>query len=229
MYIISPLLEPKLLEMPETGMGFQVIELVGDTEISGDKFIVFNAEIAIELDEHFQANISKFHDFNSRFSPSSLPILNVKPENIFVLSRADIIEKINFILFADPNNRRNGGKGATDNAVEIATGKDLFVRVSAYENDKRIDTSNKCLKPGSFTTTMPDYTDCVVTEDDPIDRYALPGQKNIMWCFYFKPVKGDTLQNGIVQPAFNHQGGGLEVFYDRGTSPDTYIEKKEYG
>jgi hypothetical protein len=36
---------------------------------------------------------------------------------------------------------------------------EIFVRFSAYEDDKRIDFDNKKRKPGSYTTTEQDYKD----------------------------------------------------------------------
>jgi hypothetical protein len=84
------------------------------------------------------------------------------------------------------------------------------------------------LKPGSFTTTFNDYSDCVSTNDEPIDRYALPNDENINWAFYIKPKSIDVLQKGIVQPAFNHEGGGIEAYFENGTSENTYLVKREY-
>jgi hypothetical protein len=125
--------------------------------------------------------------------------------------------------------RHSGGKGATENPKEFANGSDIYVRISAYEDDKRIDFVKKRLKPGSFTTTLFDYTSCVETNDDPIDRYALPNEETIKWSFYIKPKSFDTLQNGVVQPAFNKDGGGIEAYFENGTSIDTYLFKRVYG
>jgi hypothetical protein len=57
----------------------------------------------------------------------------------------------------------------------------------------------------------------------------LPNEEEIKWAFYIKPKSSDTLQRGIVQPAFDHAGGGIECYFDKGSSKDTYIEKREYG
>lgn len=65
--------------------------------------------------------------------------------------------------------------------------------------------------------------------DDPIDRYALPNDEIIKWAFYIQPKKDDILQRGIVQPAFGHDGGGLEVFFEYGTSEKSYFDKRPYG
>jgi hypothetical protein len=36
------------------------------------------------------------------------------------------------------------------------------------------------------------------------------------------------LQLGIVQPAFDHEDGGIETYFENGTSNDTYFQKKSY-
>jgi len=103
------------------------------------------------------------------------------------------------------------------------------VRLSAYENDKRIDFEKKRLKDGTYTTTLYDYISCVKTKDDPVDRYALPNDETIKWAFYVQPKSNDTLQRGIVQPAFGHAGGGIEAYFENGTAENTYLLKKQYG
>ena len=99
----------------------------------------------------------------------------------------------------------------------------------AFRNDKRIDFEKKKLKKGSYTTTQSDYGVCVEYHDDPVDRYALPNDDSIKWAFYIRPEKIDGLQRGIVQPAFGHEGGGIEAFFENGTSDGTFIETKPYG
>ena len=44
----------------------------------------------------------------------------------------------------------------------------------------------------------------------------------IKWEFYIQPLKTDTLQRGIVQPANEKQGGGEEAYFANGTSLGTY-------
>ena len=39
----------------------------------------------------------------------------------------------------------------------------------------------------------------------------------------------DSLQRGIVQPAFGHEGGGIEAYFEYGTSKETLLFKREYG
>lgn len=63
---------------------------------------------------------------------------------------------------------------------------------------------------------------CKHTKDNPVERYALPNNDEIKFVFYIQPVKTDTLQRGIVQPANEKRGGGKEVYFELGTATDTY-------
>ena len=119
-------------------------------------------------------------------------------------------------------------KGAKDNPVEKVNGSEIFVRLSHWNNDKRVDKVNKRLLPGTFTTTLKDYKECNKTRDDPIERYALPTNDPILWAFHIQPKNTDTLQSGIVQPAFGRRGGGEEAYFDKGTSYGTFISQTPY-
>lgn len=220
----------QFLSLPETGMGYQIIEAKRYGKTFKDRFVVYNSELVIDLD-------SKFSDFKRQIitegysrilnKAESLPI---ETSTISLVARSQITE---FRILTESKKkdkgRHSGGRGAADNPKEPADGKEIFVRLSAYENDKRIDFENKKLRPGTYTTTNSDYLACVRFSDDPIDRYALPNDEEIKWAFYVQPKTNDVLQRGIVQPAFGHDGGGIEIFFEDGTSNNTYLDKRPYG
>ncbi len=220
-----------LLYRPETGMGYQIVEAskYGQSEIK--RFIVYNSQLAIDFDLEFKSYKREL------FSESFSKVLNRSKElmlsspSIRVLNKAEVIQTkaLTFSESKRTKKRHSGDKGAKDNPKEYANGTEIFVRLSAFEEDKRIDIEKKRLKPGSYTTTEKDYLECVSTNDDPVDRYALPNDELIKWAFYIKPRSNDTLQRGVVQPAFDHEGGGIEAYFENGTSDDTYLNKKPYG
>ena len=111
----------------------------------------------------------------------------------------------------------------------MANGIDRFVRLSAYANDRRVDTVNKCFLPGTYATTENDYELCVNTNDNPVERYALPNDEPIKYSFYAKPLNTDRLQKGTVEPDFGKRGGGKEVVFPNGTAKNTYISMVNYG
>jgi hypothetical protein len=220
----------KLLSLPETGMGYQLIEGRLVTESITRKYIVYNGEIAVDLDDQFQTHRRQIQTKGYSNVLNEAKSLLISTDSIKVLPRSILLEtKVVSYYKQTRNNRHSGGKGAKDNPKEYTQGDEAFVRISAYYNDKRIDFKRERLIEGSYTTTLSDYYACVNTDDDPIDRYALPNDEEIKWAFYIKPSTFDELQRGIVQPAFGHEGGGIEAYFENGTSDGTLFLKKEYG
>jgi hypothetical protein len=219
-----------LLEKPETGMGYQVVNARQYNRLQTRKFVVYNSNLAVELDSDFSINKRKIINEGYRAILNKATELMLETDSIRVLNQSTIKENRSISSFKKTYNKRHsGGKGATDSPKENADGYEIFVRVSAFEDDKRVDIVNKKLKPGTFTTTEKDYKECVSTNDDPIDRYALPNDDKIKWAFYVRPKTIDILQRGIVQPAFGHEGGGIEAYFENGTSKETFLFKREYG
>ena len=219
-----------LLEKPETGMGYQIINASQYNRTLVRKFVVYNTNLAIELDSDFQTNRRLIINEGYKAVLNKATELMLEMDSIKVFENASVREsRILSESKKSGKKRHSGVKGATDSPKEYANGTDIYVRISAYEDDQRIDFQKMRLKPGSFTTTLGDYTDCVSTNDDSIDRYALPNDEKINWSFYIKPKTVDVLQKGIVQPAFNHEGGGIEAYFEKGTSENTYLMKREYG
>lgn len=221
--------QAKFLSLSETGMGYQVIEAKRSSKTYKEKFVVYNSELVVDIDSisEFKRQIVTKGYLRALNEAQSL---SIETNTINLVTRKQITE---FRVLTEnkkkEKGRQSGGRGAIDNPKEPADGKEMFVRLSAYENDKRIDFENKKLRPGTYTTTQKDYLICVQVKDDPIDRYALPNDETIGWAFYIQPKTSDVLQRGIVQPAFGHDGGGIEAYFELGTSKDTYLYKKAYG
>ena len=229
-YRIYPQDAETLLEKPETGMGYQIINASQYNRTLVRKFVVYNTNLAVELDSDFQMNKRLIINEGYKAVLNKATELMLETNSIKVFDHTSIREyRVLSETKKTSKKRHSGGKGATDSPTEHATGTDVYVRISAYEDDKRIDFQKMKLKPGAFTTTFNDYSDCVSTNDEPIDRYALPNDEKINWAFYIKPKSTDVLQKGIVQPAFNHEGGGIEAYFENGTSENTYLMKREYG
>ena len=217
------------LSLPETGMGYQVIEAKRYGEISKKRYVVYNGELIIDLD-------NKFLEFKEQIKTKSFSkvlseatMWTGEAATISLVPKSLLLEKRVLSENEKKDKRRHSGRGAIENPKEFANGKEVFVRLSVYENDHRIDFVKKKLKKGSYTTTDLDYKDCVNCYDDPVDRYALPNDEPVEWAFYILPKTKDQLQRGVAQPAFGHAGGGIEAYFENGTSDDTYLVTKPYG
>lgn len=152
-YTLNKEQELDLLSKPETGMGYQVIEATKAGFYTKSKYIVLNAQMAVEMDGNQGQYIRKIITEGFSKIKNSAQIINFS---------ASSVKLFNEIEFRGIVNEPKYGveRGAIENKKEIADGVEIVVRLSAFEDDKRIDTINKCLRPGSYTTTMGDYEVC---------------------------------------------------------------------
>ncbi len=225
--------QERLLQLPESGMGYQLITAryypPGTVNVVSSNFVAYNSELIIPHD-HIGTEKQKIQTYGYSEVLKSARSLDIFSSTINLISKNRFYTPKSLENRLITNMRRHqNSKGAVDNPEEEANGNEIFVRISAYKDDKRIDFVNRRLKDGSYTTTEQDYLICVKTNDDPIDRYALPNDETIKWSFVVKPRYGNTLQRGIVQAAFGHAGGGEEAYFFKGTSNDTYLTNREYG
>lgn len=218
-YKLSATQENELLNSPETGMGYQVIRAIKQGFYSSKDYLVLNSEVVIELNEAVNENVRKVVNQGILAFKASASMINLKI--VSVLSETQFRNTFN-------ESKIDKLQGAIDNQIENANGKEVFVRLSAFDDDRRIDKSNKCLRPGSFTTTEVDYLNCKFLKFNPIERYALPNNDEIKFAFHIQPLKSDSLQRGIVQPAYGKQGGGVEAYFETGTANGTFLKQTPY-
>lgn len=211
--------EVDLLNQPETGMGYQIVEATKAWNYNREKFLVLNSEVVIEMNG-FEDDLIRLIFSQGIFS------FKASAELITLNAMKVIIEKQFRNQVSEPKDEKE--RGAIENPVKSANGEEIFVRLSAFDDDKRIDKVKGCLRPGSFTTTEYDYIECKFMNYNPVERYALPSNDEIKFAFYIKPVKSDTLQKGIVQPANGKRGGGKEAYFANGTALGTFIDQTSY-
>lgn len=217
----------ELLRLPETGMGYQIIDAKKSGQYSKNRFIVYNGKLIVDYDNYFNTYKRQIvlESYTKMFSQSNYLTL----DSPTLVSRSAVSSVRTFSESSMTTKGRNkGGIGASDSPKIYANGTDIYVRLSHYEDDIRVDMINKKLKPGAYATTKADYLTCKAYNDDPVDRYALPSDETIQWAFEIQPKSYDQLRLGIVQPANNHNGGGIEALFDDGTSNGTLIDKHAY-
>lgn len=218
-YRLTNAQENDFLKLPETGMGYQIIEATKSDSYLRERYIVLNSEIAIEMNGVEEYLISMVLLQGTEACKRNLEYIHLKSIHL-------ISNKLFRDIVKEPENKKH--RGAIDNPVEYANGEEMFVRLSAFDNDRRIDKENRCLRPGSFKTTNDDYSACKYANDDPVERYALPNNDEIKWAFYIQPLKRDTLQRGRVQPANGKKGGGKEAYFEKGTAKGTFLKHTKY-
>lgn len=214
MFSVHERQQKELINLPETGMGYQVIEAKLGASYSSDRFLIFNSQVAISLKDNPAQEIKRL--FTEGFSRIQLSLNKTEFSNIMPLTEVQFRS-----LVQEPINPVN--KSAIENPVKYSNGKEQLARLSAFKDDVRIDKVNNRLLPGSFTTSVADYLICKSNKKDPVERYALPNNNPIEWVFFINPKPGDQYQQGIVQRANNKIGGGEEFYFAHGTSNGTYI------
>lgn len=201
----------RLLEQPESGMGYQVV----DVETRANRWlrkeaIVFNAEYLFYLHDEKEFNIlSEVKSFDEirKLASLSTDIVDLKVKSRFNIQKFSMV-------------RESDKVGPAENApIESTKIGEKFKRFSAFRDDHRINPDGS-LKPGSYATTEEDAKN-VRTGMDAVRRYALLNPAPAIYVFTIAPPEKTKIKKGIVQPQYNQPGGGVEVKFIDGTPANT--------
>ena len=200
-----------LKNLPETGMGYHLVEATVNY-IQND-YIIVNGQIAFEKGSGIDEKIKLYFPANDSIAFAELSTVNL----------TDIhLKKSALTIVNEPNSN------AKDASLENANGDELFVRLSAFEDDIRVDKKTDIYCLALFTTTATDALKCKIEKDDPINRYALSNELAIKRLFYIQPNKTDRLQRGNVEANYGKKGGGREIYFENGTSRLTFITQSKW-
>jgi hypothetical protein len=229
--IVTSAIREQLISQQETGMGYQLIKLIDWNNLNNNKKgIVYNGKYFIEIDGNFRINQKQLFNEQNKLNDLNFAPISNKFETALIISPNELKNDSDKILLSELIPDYNKSKGAKDmEKINFADGISKYIRLSAFENDIRIDKINKRLLPGSFATTYEDYLILRDLKIRPNERYALPNDETIKYCFEIQPKTIDTFKQGIVQPANEYKGGGVEVFFEKGTSNGTFIRQMNYG
>lgn len=204
-------LTKRLLEQPESGMGYQMVQVKTTNQWLTKEAVVFNAEMLFYLEEKELKILSESESFDliKKYASLSTDIVDITVKS-----------KISFKKFANIQ-ESDSTKGADNAPVESIGLANIFKRFTGFVNDNRMNT-DRSLKPGTYATTELDAKN-VRIRIDAIKRYALPKENTAKYVFTIEPIQGTKIQKGIVQPNFNQPGGGIEILFVNGTTTSTVI------
>ena len=203
MYRLSENQASALVDQPESGMGYQVIEAeVNSATIFA---LAFNAELLVMPDELSEAR-GRSHDelLTEAVAVQSFQLLAVLPAGA-------------------------SGPTPTGSSIAPAAGAALapapllarltsihegFVRFSAYSNDKRIGKDGSVTKD-TYATTVSDAR-FAVSGLAVSGRYALPNPSPAIYAHTLVPGAGVPYQLGTARPAHLQAGGGVELVFPTG-------------
>ena len=170
MYFADSHTQDTLLSAPESGMGYQIIEarnsLQGYKTI--ERYIVYNSEIVLlhpmTLSDSEKDTPQEIH--HEKQNQRIVDIVNLRDIKLVDRNRGNT-ESVR--ESSEKYGSVQTGHGARDNKVQHADGRGVFVRLSAFENDRRIDRESKRLLNGAFATTLLDYNRVFGNKLDPND------------------------------------------------------------
>jgi hypothetical protein len=197
----------KLLKSPETGMGYQRVEVTTRSGVVRTG-IAYNADLVLFEDE------------------VRGPLDQATYKSLIRDAKSSDDEIVDIRVIAQPTRTlgvKEGGLGASQQAkdapVEQTGPNELFKRFSAYANDRRLQADGSLL-PGTYATTDAD-AQLVTTGTQAVARYALPSPQPASQEFSPSPNANTSIQRGTVAPANKQPGGGVEVIFPQGTQAGT--------
>lgn len=207
-----------LRQRPETGMGYQILEV---TVFKGtEHIIVLNGRRALEPHEsprRFREGADQM-----RKQPLNLTLKSERMDApVRVLTQREAFTK----GLLEARAYATGLGPASEASPEQSQLGDEFLRFSAFADDIRI-LADGSVVPGTYVTTRADG-EPVKTGKDAVERYALPNPDPAANRFWLKPPVRIQVRRGTVQPANGHQGGGVEVIFDNGAPAKTKYKQDE--
>jgi hypothetical protein len=200
-----------LLRQPESGMGYQVVDAV-TVDGSTKRGVAFNGELLTLDEDHYRDRI--------------MMLTNTVEESLRAAKGTGGLRALRVVSDARTTKlamrEAKAAGGASEAETERTKADEKFYRFSAFSNDRRVTAENGLL-PDSYATTEADGA-LVKTGTQAVERYALPNDDPASYRFTIKPLKDTAIKKGIVQPANNHQGGGVEVIFIEGTTKDTVTQ-----
>ena len=194
-------------------MGYQVVEATA-VDYKVRRGLAYNAELLLFEDEA-----------RSTLKPTAFArLLNEAKSSIGEIKALRVVTEVvstapAFALKEAAVASGQKSSPAKDAPIGMTREKEVFKRFSAYENDRRIKPDGSLL-PGTYATSEEDAQN-VRTGKEAVARYGLPNPKPATNVFTIKPHKDTLFQHGIVEPANDQPGGGVEVIFTAGTQPGT--------
>src|ERR1700730_4334817 len=214
----------KLVDLPETGMGFQLVSALWHGESA--VLIVLNAELAFDLSQV---------ELLSGTDPAVILTNGIRVLNVMRQAGPTIVgrrEPRSFNLLES----RIGGPGmipmapattaTTSSPIAqpsslvknvMLSANRIFHRYSAFNPDNRVDPVTGNFAPGTYTVSESDVP-FIPTGFAAVGRLALPNLLPSSHHYVLEAPSGTPVSFGTVAPAFGQAGGGVEALLPNGAT-----------
>lgn len=197
-----------LLAQPESGMGYQRVEVEMVTGLR-ETGVAYNAELVLLEREPRQQLRSAYEALMKAATPSEGRVKAVR-----------VVRPPSRVVAAVQERMMKSAPGeAKDAPVGETSANEVFKRFSAFANDRRVQADGS-LSAGTYATTEADAKN-VHTGAQAVARYALANPEPASYMFTSRPYARTAIQRGTVAPAHGQPGGGVEVIFTSGTQPKT--------
>lgn len=220
MYDIHASFKNDLKRQPESGMGYQLVEVQLAKSNRTTAGIAYYGELLVLADEPV-VKIAGKESFRAIVMRAPSATGEITSLHVVQKSRAFALDaRARESLGLKVASVATAGSGPASEAPEEDTKEgEVFKRFVAYDNDFRLQADGSWV-PDTYATTEADAKN-VKTGTDAVKRYALPNQAPASYVWTGKPEKGTKIKRGTVQPAYGQPGGGVEVIFTKGTQPGT--------
>lgn len=201
----------RLTQLPESGMGFQVIQF------RGANFVVLNATIIFPLTDISERGFLEEEYWLLSYDPSGpeapqisqLEIMDLSGELSIVFSQLDR-------QLQDSSLGLTFTKTVTSPPEYVISSRRpySYYRFCASPYDKRVDKNTGDFLPGTYATTYNDLH-FVPSGFAAVGRYAIPNPASARFVSQIITYNRPTLM-GTSPPNFGQAGGGVEVLFQSG-------------
>jgi len=203
--------------LPETGMGFQLVETIWWGNRA--QFLVFNSEIAIDI-SHLKLEPTKNLATLLSNEVRILDAMKGDTETVFTAPGPHSFNLLSTRVSTIPSVAPAAYTAAAPSSLVkhvSLTRNRIFHRFSAFNPDRRVDP-----KTGDFiagTYAAPDSeVPFVPTGFAAVGRFALPNNLPASHHYVIEAPGGTSVSFGTVAPAFAQAGGGVEAFFRNAVS-----------
>jgi hypothetical protein len=207
-----------LLRIPESGMGFQLLEATFWGERR--QLLVLYTELAIDLTGFELAPVQS----PVGILENGLRIIEaLKGQREIIIAAPhlhsfDLLSsRIEFPQLANslvPNKIKAALPSSLVKQVSTSTNR-AFHRFSAFNPDRRVDPKTGNFAPGTYGTPDSEVP-FVPSGFAAVGRFALPNNQPASYHYMIEAPAGTSVLFGTVAPAFGQAGGGVEAFFPNG-------------
>lgn len=204
-----------LLDLPETGMGFQLVEAINWGKPT--PFIIFNSELAVDI-SGLDLIPSDDPSVILNNGLSIIELLKSDREDIFSAPGPHSFKLLSHRISSAQSPISKGLPSLQASMPSSLVKKVVlhsnraFHRFSAFNPDRRVNPKTGDFLPGTYATPESEVP-FVPSGFAAVGRFALPNNLPASHHYVIEAPAGTTVAFGTVAPAFGQAGGGVEAYF----------------